>query len=248
MSIQLEVRSYRGGDRHHHDFSQILLPMQGAMRLDVEGRRGVVSHNCVALIPQHCEHGFEPSSDCSMFILDVDMAGLGSEAQPALLNSPEPSLLPIAPWLWRMFRQLGAEVETGACPSGAAARMAMTALHLVEPDERPHPWSRAERRVLDVADAGQGTGVAQMARMAGLGQSQFHALFRATMGRSPKQLQLQRLFERAAERLATTSAPISEIAYDLGYQNAASFNRQFKRRFGLTPSEFRAANRSPAEA
>ncbi|WP_293807456.1 AraC family transcriptional regulator [uncultured Bosea sp.] len=243
MSIQLEVRSYRGGDRHHHEFSQILLPMQGAMRLDVEGRRGVVSHNCVALIPQYCEHGFEPSSDCSMLILDVDMAGLGSEAQPALLNSREPSLLPIAPWLWRMFRQLGTEVETGACPTGAAARMAMTALHLVEPGERPQPWSRAERRVLDVAEAGQGAGVAQMARMAGLGQSQFHALFRATMGRSPKQLQLQRLFERAAERLATTSAPVSEIAYDLGYQNAASFNRQFKRRFGLTPSEFRAANR-----
>lgn len=248
MSIQLEVRSYRGGDRHYHDYSQILLPMQGAMRLDVEGRRGIVSHNCVALIPRHCEHGFEPSRDCSMFILDVDMADLAGETQPALLRNPEPSLLPIAPWLWRMFRQLGAEVEAGTCPSGAAARMAMTALNLVEPDERPQPWSRAERRVLDVAEAGQGVAVAQMARMAGLGQSQFHALFRATTGRSPKQLQLERLFERAAERLATTAAPVSEIAYDLGYQNAASFNRQFKRRFGLTPSEFRAANRRPAGA
>ncbi|MGN6095551.1 MAG: helix-turn-helix domain-containing protein [Bosea sp. (in: a-proteobacteria)] len=246
MSIQLEVRSYRGGDRHHHDFSQILLPMQGAMRLDVEGRRGVVSHSCVALIPRHREHGFEPSSDCSMLILDVDVAGLGGEMPPTLLDSPEPSLLPIAPWLWRMFRQLGTEVETGACPAEAAARMAMTALHLVEPERRPQPWSRAERRVLDVVERGQASGVAQMARMAGLGQSQFHALFRATTGRSPKQLQLQRLFERAAERLATTSAPVSEIAYNLGYQNAASFNRQFKRRFGLTPSEFRAANRGPA--
>ncbi len=148
MSIQLEVRSYRGGDRHHHDFSQILLPMQGAMRLDVEGRRGVVSHSCVALIPRHREHGFEPSSDCSMLILDVDVAGLGGEMPPTLLDSPEPSLLPIAPWLWRMFRQLGTEVETGACPAEAAARMAMTALHLVEPEQRPQPWSRAERREL----------------------------------------------------------------------------------------------------
>lgn len=248
MSIQLEVRSYRGGDRHHHAFSQILLPMQGAMRLDVEGRHGVVSHNCVALIPQHYEHGFEPSSDCSMLILDVDMASLGSEAPPTLLNSPQPSLLPIAPWLWRMFRQLGAEVETGACPAAAAARMAMTALHLVEPEERPQLWSRAERRVLDVAEAMQEAGIAQMARMAGLGQSQFHALFRATMGRSPKQLQLQRRFERAAEQLAATSMPVSEIAYNLGYQNAASFNRQFKRRFGLAPSEFRAASRRLAGA
>ena len=41
-----------------------------------------------------------------------------------------------------------------------------------------------------------------------------------------------------------TALPVSEIAYALGYQNASSFNRQFKRRFGLTPSEFRAASRS----
>ncbi len=95
MSIQLEVRSYRGGDRHHHDFSQILLPMQGAMRLDVEGRRGVVSHSCVALIPRHREHGFEPSSDCSMLILDVDVAGLGGEMPPTLLESQFATLEPL---------------------------------------------------------------------------------------------------------------------------------------------------------
>ena len=82
-----------------------------------------------------------------------------------------------------------------------------------------------------------------MAKAAGLGQSRFHELFRATMGQSPRQAQLTRLFDEAADRLATTALPISEIAYGLGYQNASSFNRQFRRRFGLTPSEFRAANR-----
>lgn len=244
MSIHLEVRSYRGGDRHWHDFSQILLPMQGSMRLDIEGRSSVVSSHCVAVIPQQCEHDFKPSADCSMLILDIDAAAFASEAAPALLSSGMPSLTRIEPWLWRLFRQLGAEVEAGACGARDAARMTMAALHLVEPSERPRPWSRSERRVLDVAQRAQGTGVSEMARMAGLGQSQFHALFRATTGQSPKQLQLSRLFEDAAHRLIDTSASISEIAYELGYQNASSFNRQFKRRFGLTPSEFRLANRS----
>jgi AraC-like DNA-binding protein len=36
---------------------------------------------------------------------------------------------------------------------------------------------------------------------------------------------------------------VSEIAYSLGYENVSSFNRLFKRRFGVTPSEFRAAGR-----
>lgn len=240
MSIHLELRSYRGGDRHRHDYSQILLPMRGAMRLDVEGHRSVVSSNCVAIIPREHEHDFEPTADCSMLILDVEAGAFAGAAEPALLRDPVPSLTRIEPWLWRMFRQLGAEVEAGACRADDAARMAIAGLQLIAPSAMPRPLSRAEGRVIAVARSGGAGSVAEMARTAGLGQSRFHALFRATTGQSPKQAQLTRLFDEAAERLVKTALPVSEIAYGLGYQNASSFNRQFKRRFGLTPSEFRA--------
>jgi AraC-like DNA-binding protein len=244
MSIQLEIRSYRGADRHSHDYAQILLPMQGAMRLDVEGHRSLVSSNCVAVIPRDHEHDFEPSADCSMLILDVESDAFVGEAAPALLRDPVPSLTRVEPWLWRMFRQLGAEVEAGACRASDAARMALAGLQIVEPQALTRPLSRAEDRVLDMARETRPGSVSEMAKAAGLGQSQFHALFRATTGQSPKQAQLARLFDEAADQLVTTALPISEIAYGLGYQNASSFNRQFRRRFGLTPSEFRAASRS----
>ncbi|CAN7388629.1 AraC family transcriptional regulator [Bosea sp. LjRoot90] len=244
MSIHLELRSYRGGDRHRHDYSQILLPMRGAMRLDVEGHHSVVSSNCVAIIPRDHEHDFEPSRDCSMLILDVEASAFAGEAAPALLRDALPSLTRVEPWLWRMFRQLGAEVEAGACQASDAARLALAGLQLVEPSALPRPLSRAESRVLGLTRDASAGSVAEMARTAGLGQSRFHALFRVTTGQSPKQMQLGRLFDEAADKLATTALPVSEIAYELGYQNASSFNRQFKRRFGLTPSEFRAASRS----
>lgn len=242
MSIHLELRSYRGGDRHRHDYSQILLPMQGAMRLDIEGHHSVVSSNCVAIIPREHEHDFEPTADCSMLILDVEAGAFAGGPEPMLLRDLVPSLTRVEPWLWRMFRQLGAEVEAGTCRADDAAHMALAGLQLVVPRTMPRPLSRAESRVLDVANEAQPGSIAEMARTAGLGQSRFHALFRATTGQSPKQSQLTRLFDEAAERLATTALPVSEIAYALGYQNASSFNRQFKRRFGLTPSEFRVAS------
>lgn len=243
MSIHLELRSYRGGDRHRHDYSQILLPMQGAMRLDVEGHRSVVSSQCVAIIPREHEHDFEPTADCSMLILDIEAGAFAGEAEPALLRDPVPSLTRVEPWLWRMFRQLGAEVEAGACRPSDAAQLAMAGLQLVAPSAMPRPLSRAEGRVIEVAHSDGAGSVAEMARTAGLSQSRFHALFRATTGQSPKQAQLTRLFDEAAQLLVKTALPVSEIAYGLGYQNASSFNRQFRRRFGLTPSEFRAAGR-----
>jgi AraC-like DNA-binding protein len=103
---------------------------------------------------------------------------------------------------------------------------------------------RGDRRILAATNGPGDATVAEMARAAGLGQSHFHALFRATIGQSPKQYRLRKLLDHAVDRLIITSDPISEIAYDLGYQNVSSFNRLFRQRFGVTPSEFRGARRN----
>ena len=247
MSLHLEVRTYPGRDRHIHDFNQILFPLQGSMRLDIEGRAAIVASGSMAVVPEYREHDFVPSADCSMLVMDVETAAFQGAETPALLRGAAPIVTPMEPWLWRLFRLLGAEVEADAHRAGAAARLALTGLHLVDPGGVAQPRSRAERRVLGAAGYGTGAGIAEMARRAGLGQSRFHALFRKTHGQSPKQLHLHGLFERAVERLIASSDPISAIAYDLGYQNVSSFNRQFKRRLGVTPSAFRAGHRAPPE-
>ncbi|MGH2743477.1 MAG: helix-turn-helix domain-containing protein [Thermoleophilaceae bacterium] len=45
--------------------------------------------------------------------------------------------------------------------------------------------------------------------------------------------------ERAKRALETGSAPIEEISWAVGYEDAASFRRLFKRVTGLTPGEYR---------
>ncbi|WP_119268719.1 helix-turn-helix domain-containing protein [Taklimakanibacter deserti] len=240
MSAQLEIRQYAGGDRHRHDYCQFLVPLKGSMRIDIEGRSGVVSSHCLAVIPQESVHDFMPSADCNMFVLDVEAATLAQGALPTVLKGEGPIVTRLEPWLWRLFRQLGAEVEADARRADDVARLALTSLQLVKPTSAPP----ADKRILAVAQGQEETGVAEMARAAGLGQSQFHALFRATTGQSPKQYRLSKLLDRAVDRLVTTADPIAEIAYGLGYQNVSSFNRLFRQRFGVTPSEFRTGRRS----
>jgi len=46
---------------------------------------------------------------------------------------------------------------------------------------------------------------------------------------------------RAAEWLAQSDKPVSEIAFDLGYADAPNFTRAFRKLTGVTPSAFRQA-------
>ena len=178
-----------------------------------------------------------------MLVLDIEAAPLSEDTLPGVLTDHSRIVTRIDPFLWRLFSQLGAEVEADPKRAGDVTRLALTGLQLVRPIPST-PLVSADNRILAATKAQAPTSVAEMARKAGLSQSQFHALFRATTGRSPKQFHLRKLLDRAVDRLVTTSDPISEIAYGLGYQNVSSFNRLFRRRFGMTPSEFRAVRRN----
>jgi AraC family transcriptional regulator, transcriptional activator of the genes for pyochelin and ferripyochelin receptors len=50
----------------------------------------------------------------------------------------------------------------------------------------------------------------------------------------------ERRLDEARRLLRTTDKPISSIGYDTGYLNNASFARAFARRYGVSPSDYRA--------
>jgi AraC-like DNA-binding protein len=240
MSAELEIRRYSSGDRHVHEYSQILFPLQGSMRIEIEGRADTVSSNAIAVIPEHSVHDFEPSRDCCMLVLNVETATFAKDSLPFVMRDRARIVTEIDPFMWRVFNLLGAEIDADAGRTPDVTHLALTSLQLVKPALASH----ADRRILAAAHGQEETSVAEMARNSGLGQSQFHALFRATTGQSPKQFRLRKLLDKAVDQLVTTSDPIAEIAYGLGYQNVSSFNRLFRQRFGVTPSEFRKSRRN----
>ena len=79
----------------------------------------------------------------------------------------------------------------------------------------------------------------EIAKSLGLGYSWYRRMFKEYTGVSPAQYQLQQKIMRAKEILTTTDQNISEIAYTLHFENVCQFSTFFKKKEGITPSEFR---------
>lgn len=82
-------------------------------------------------------------------------------------------------------------------------------------------------------------GTAELARTVGLSERQLHRKIKAALGLSPYELLLRTRVQAAAEVLARTSTPISEVALDHGFCDQSAFTQQFRKRTGMTPKEFR---------
>lgn len=82
----------------------------------------------------------------------------------------------------------------------------------------------------------------EIASKLGLGYSWFRRMFKEYTGVSPAQYQLQLKMMRAKELLTSSSLNISEIAYRLKFENSGQFSTFFKKKEGVTPSQFRERN------
>ena len=82
--------------------------------------------------------------------------------------------------------------------------------------------------------------VAELAATVDRSPSHFARSFATATGESPRR-HIERLrLERAARLLGTRDATVLEIALDCGYASHETFTRAFVRRFGQTPSRWRA--------
>jgi AraC-like DNA-binding protein len=112
-----------------------------------------------------------------------------------------------------------------AAPSPAMARLirAMT-------DEQAH------RR--------EGLTLAELARTLELGETALRRLINQELGyRNFNDFLHHYRLQEASQRLAGEDLPILSIALDCGYGSIGPFNRAFRQRFGMTPTEYRAAAR-----
>ncbi len=79
----------------------------------------------------------------------------------------------------------------------------------------------------------------ELARLCHLSTSSFKRKFSEVFKASPKKYISGKKIEKAAALLISNSSRISDIAYDVGFDSLATFNRNFTAAYGKSPSEYR---------
>jgi AraC-like DNA-binding protein len=86
--------------------------------------------------------------------------------------------------------------------------------------------------------------IPSLARRVGMSASSFHKHFKTITSTTPLQYQKELRLLEARRLLETGGASVTTAAYEVGYESASQFSREYARKFGTPPSHDTAAARS----
>lgn len=81
----------------------------------------------------------------------------------------------------------------------------------------------------------------RLADMVELSKQRFSSLFKEQIGKSPMAYIKELRLTTAARKLLVSNENVSDIAYEIGYEDPNYFIREFKSAFGYTPNQYRKA-------
>lgn len=241
--LDLAVRSYSTHHAtHHHGFNQFVIPIEGALLIEIDGHERRLAVGLTAVVAQGAPHTQAASTANRSLILDIAPSRLNGSGAGRLLDTPF-HVLPVAAMklvdymaLTLKQRSLSADkqqlwtallLDAMTQPQPAPATRLVSVLHAVEHNPG-HPWSTAK-----------------MAEQASISISHLHALFRKELDCTPQQWLSRLRLKQAGSLLQTSALPIIEIAYRCGYTDQSAFTRAFARCYDQTPSAYRKLTQEP---
>ncbi len=113
--------------------------------------------------------------------------------------------------------------------------------------DRPGTRIAAVMRAVQ-ADLARDWTVAEMAAVLGVSDAQLRRLCAGALGASPRQLLCNVRLQAAAILLRNPGMRVKEIQARVGIGDSSHFCRDFRDRFGVSPTEYRYQNARPADS
>lgn len=183
----------------------------------------------------------------------ADPAAEGNAHRLTDLNDPLPPRAIVAPHLYQTLIELHGQSQIDQTQADAwhaevlrhlGRLTAVSMLRLLRVNDPTAGADPVVQRVLNVRawidrHFAEPITLDVLAEMANLSPSHFSAIFRAQVKYSPKAYLLAQRLDQAGRLLTQTGLSILEIAWSVGFNHLAHFNRSFKAHTGQTPGGYR---------
>jgi AraC-like DNA-binding protein len=81
--------------------------------------------------------------------------------------------------------------------------------------------------------------IVELARLTGRSLSTFKRDFETQFNDTPANFIKEKKLEKALELIQSTELSVSEICYEVGFQDTSHFTKTFKQKYNQSPSEYR---------
>ena len=245
INNQLCLKSYQPfSDSHSHDFHQPVLPIQGALDIEIGSHSGFVSSNSAAIICADQTHAFESHGQNQFIVADIsiDLAPT-LVAFPAFMHLNEH----INRYLHFLYAQLALNVN-----QQTQRQMLILLVQLLDNQHCANTNSKCitsiDKRVLHARDYLQNNfakpkALAEAAHAANISERHLRTLFAQYYQLSPSQFLKQRRMQNAWQLLQTSDLSTTLIAEQSGYTNLSAFSDSFHKHFNKTAGDVRRLNK-----
>lgn len=226
------------------DFLMIVVLESGRSVYRIGKKRYTLVPGKVLLVPEFQPYYFSSSGGQHKYVLEIKGGNLSSILTSLRLNRPLLCDVEDFPAFLENLKTIGNKIDTLDVEEFTAisGQCYNLLLHLavqenVKPAKvtiLPHILGFLEQ------DLERKVSISNLEKFTGISKMTLTRMVRKQTGMTPMQYRLSRKIERAVSYLQIPDMSIKEIAYRLGFCNQFHFAREFRRRTGRSPTEYRS--------
>jgi AraC family transcriptional regulator, transcriptional activator of pobA len=248
----------------HPAYGQVIFVRSGRGVMNLEGSSVPFEGPCALLLPTECVHGLDYEIDVDRWVVTIEEAYLtqvNAKLHEFIALWELPRVIPLSGTaeagmeFYSLVGNLKQEVESEAVGRVVGTEALLTTLLLLlvreaRLDETTNEGeTRNDLRVVDrfrkLIDQHyrDNLSLQDYAAMMAVSAVQLRAACASAAEQSPTKMIHARIITEAKRNLIFGNMSVEQIAFGLGFADAAYFTRFFRREVGQTPSQFRAAAR-----
>ncbi len=247
----------RQSGEHCHNYAQVLIGWRGEMDCEFQNGGRRLGYGNAAVVPGDAEHLFSGLGDESELLV-IDLAPLdpyiAALEQACNLSFSEtlfshPGFITLNPQVTPLLDFAASQLRNQGSNDNPQLNCQLVSLFMTQfgqmyGSQQPLPPARQRlnlERLNGFIDQrlAEPPGNAELASVMHLSESHLYYLCQHALGKTPQQYVMDRRMHRARTLLTDTRLGLAVIATELGFADASSFSRAYKRYFAETPGQSR---------